>query len=479
MMAVEFRIRSGARAGQREAFDQALITIGRHPQNDLRFDVEKDADVSSRHAEVRVAGNTVTLRDLGSTNGTFVNGQRLTGDQFLADGDVIAFGAEGPQVTFARAGAGAPAATRLGQVSPAAGTPAVPGGTGGGAPRRDTTVRIAEAVEAQTGRLRLMIAALAVLVVGGVGLAYWAGNRGSAEARDEIAKLLQRNDSLSRLVDRTVAQLSGNTAGVDSALVAARREAEELRRRLRAAASGGNASEIAALSSDLQASNERQRALVGAAQVDWEGVSARNSPAMVFVVVQSEDGRNSSGTGFNVSPSGLIVTNRHVVRDDKGRPAKMVVVKFDNAPADAKFKLVRVVKVSETDELAWLKLDGGGPYPAVQGVARAPATRPGAPVALLGYPLGTGTAGMDGDINHLRPVSSLTVGTASKVLGDTLQLDVYAAQGSSGSPVFNAQGVVVGVLFGSPTESNGRIIYAVPSSKLAAQMPPEGAAIVR
>ncbi|MEA3245149.1 MAG: trypsin-like peptidase domain-containing protein [Gemmatimonadota bacterium] len=453
MMAVEFRIRSGARAGQREAFDQALITIGRHPQNDLRFDVEKDADVSSRHAEVRVAGDTVTLRDLGSTNGTFVNGHRLAGDHFLADGDVIAFGAEGPQVTFSKAGAGAP--------------------------RRDTTVRIAEAVEAQTGRLRLMIAALAVLVVGGVGLAYWAGNRGSAEARDEIAKLLQRNDSLSRLVDRTVAQLSGNTAGVDSALVAARREAEELRRRLRAAASGGNASEIAALSSDLQASNERQRALVGAAQVDWEGVSARNSPAMVFVVVQTEDGRNSSGTGFNVSPSGLIVTNRHVVRDDKGRPAKMVVVKFDNAPADAKFKLVRVVKVSETDELAWLKLDGGGPYPAVQGVARAPGTRPGAPVALLGYPLGTGTAGMDGDINHLRPVSSLTVGTASKVLGDTLQLDVYAAQGSSGSPVFNAQGVVVGVLFGSPTESNGRIIYAVPSSKLAAQMPPEGAAIVR
>jgi S1-C subfamily serine protease len=478
-MPVEFRIRSGARAGQRETFDQPLITIGRHPQNDLRFDVEKDADVSSRHAEVRVAGDTVTLRDIGSTNGTFINGQRLTGDHFLADGDVIAFGADGPQVTFHRTGAAAPAATRLGQASPAAGTPAVSGSAGTGPARRDTNLRIAAAVEAQTGMLRKMIVGLGVLVVAGVGVAYWIGNRGSAEARDEIAKLLQRNDSLSRLVDRTVAQLSGNAAGVDSALVAARREAAELRRRLEAAASGGNASEIAALSSDLQASNDRQRALVGAAQVDWESVSVRNSPAMVFVVVQWEDGRNTSGTGFNVSPSGLIVTNRHVVRDDKGRPAKLVVVKFDNAPAESKFKLTRVVKVSETDELAWLKLDGGGPYPTVQGVARAPSTRPGAPVALLGYPLGTGTAGMDGDINRLRPVSSLTVGTASKVLGDTLQLDVYAAQGSSGSPVFNAQGLVVGVLFGSPAESNGRIIYAVPSSKLAAQMPPEGAAVIR
>ena len=478
-MAVEFRIRTGARAGQREAFDQARIAIGRHPDSDLRFDLEKDPDVSSRHAEVRVAGDAATLRDVGSTNGTFVNGQRLTGDRFLADGDVIAFGASGPQVTFHIVRADAPAATRVENASPPSGMPAVSGGTGSTAPRRDTTARIAEAVEAQTGRLRRMIGALAVLVVGGVGFAYWAGHRGAVEARDEVARLLQRNDSLSRLVDRTVAQLGRSATGVDSALVAARREAADLRRRLEAAANGGNAAEIAALSSDLQASTERQRALVGAAQVDWEGVNARNAPAMVFVVVQSEDGRNTSGTGFNVSPSGLIVTNRHVVRDEQGRPAKLVVVKFDNAPADAKFKLVRVVKVSETDELAWLKLDGGGPYPTVQGVARAPSTRPGAPVALLGYPLGTGTAGMDGDINRLRPVSSLTVGTVSKVLGDTLQLDVYAAQGSSGSPVFNAQGVVVGVLFGSPTASSGRIIYAVPSSKLAAQMPPEGAAVIR
>jgi S1-C subfamily serine protease len=87
--------------------------------------------------------------------------------------------------------------------------------------------------------------------------------------------------------------------------------------------------------------------------------------------------------------------------------------------------------------------------------------------------------GGSGDINKLRPVSTMTLGAVSKVLGDTLQLDVFAAQGSSGSPVFSSDGLVIGVLFGSPTESNGRIIYAVPSSKLAAQMPGEGAAIVR
>jgi S1-C subfamily serine protease len=67
----------------------------------------------------------------------------------------------------------------------------------------------------------------------------------------------------------------------------------------------------------------------------------------------------------------------------------------------------------------------------------------------------------------------------SKLLADTLQFDAFAAPGSSGSAVFDARGFVVGVLFGGQTESNGRIVYAVPSDKLAAQMPAEGTAIVR
>ena len=52
-MAVEFRITRGARAGARERFDKTIVAIGRHPINDLRFDAERDLDVSSRHAELR------------------------------------------------------------------------------------------------------------------------------------------------------------------------------------------------------------------------------------------------------------------------------------------------------------------------------------------------------------------------------------------------------------------------------------------
>ena len=69
-MRVELRITSGSRAGQREIFEKSVIAIGRHPMNDLRFDIDKDPDVSSKHAEIRVVGETVTLKDLESTNGT-------------------------------------------------------------------------------------------------------------------------------------------------------------------------------------------------------------------------------------------------------------------------------------------------------------------------------------------------------------------------------------------------------------------------
>lgn len=452
-MRVEFRITSGSRAGQRAGFDKDVITIGRHPSNDFRFDPEKDPDVSSKHAEIRITGQSATLRDLGSTNGTFVNGQRVQGDRGLGNGDVIGFGDAGPKLEIV-----APELAR-------------PSNT---APRRDTAMRIAEAVEAQTGMMRQMIGGLAVLVVAGVGIAFWLGNRGAAGAEKQIARLIAQNDSLGKMFTA----MRGKSASIDSALDAEHRRNTELTTRLEAAHKTGDKATVDLLSVEYQNNANRQRGLVSAAAVDWEQVNAKNAPAMVFIVVDFGDNNISSGTGFNVGPSGLIITNRHVVRDEKGGAPKRVAIKFEGSTGN--FLSAKVVKVSDTDELAWLKVEIPGTYPVVQGVARNSGVRIGAPMALIGYPLGTGTAGMGaGEISKLKPVSTQTLGAVSKVLSDTLQLDVYAAQGSSGSPMFNAQGLVIGVLFGSPTESTGRIIYAVPSHKLVAQMPPEGVAIVR
>lgn len=61
------------------------MTIGRHPSNDI---VIAHPAVSGQHAAITVSANDIELEDLGSTNGTFVNGQRIA-RQTLMDRDVI------------------------------------------------------------------------------------------------------------------------------------------------------------------------------------------------------------------------------------------------------------------------------------------------------------------------------------------------------------------------------------------------------
>lgn len=65
------------------------ISIGRLGDNDVQLD---EGSVSSRHAEIDVSGGAAVLRDLESTNGTFLNGEQVSGEVPLSEGDEIYFG---------------------------------------------------------------------------------------------------------------------------------------------------------------------------------------------------------------------------------------------------------------------------------------------------------------------------------------------------------------------------------------------------
>jgi len=69
--------------------DQPVIRIGRGESMDVVVD---NVSVSRRQAEIHQEGEVWLVRDLGSSNGTFLNGQRLTADQPLRPGDEISFG---------------------------------------------------------------------------------------------------------------------------------------------------------------------------------------------------------------------------------------------------------------------------------------------------------------------------------------------------------------------------------------------------
>ena len=71
-----------------------LIRIGRKSENDV---VLNNSSVSGRHAEIFVnEDGIVFLTDLGSTNGTFINGNRVEGSVLLKKGDILRFGADKP-----------------------------------------------------------------------------------------------------------------------------------------------------------------------------------------------------------------------------------------------------------------------------------------------------------------------------------------------------------------------------------------------
>lgn len=67
----------------------AALRIGRDPGNGLRLSHET---VSRAHAELSMRGGVWVLKDLGSTNGTTVNGHRVTGSAVVRDGDQVGFG---------------------------------------------------------------------------------------------------------------------------------------------------------------------------------------------------------------------------------------------------------------------------------------------------------------------------------------------------------------------------------------------------
>ncbi|MDP9405877.1 MAG: FHA domain-containing protein [Actinomycetota bacterium] len=78
----------GPNRGARFLLDRDIVTVGRHPDSDIFLD---DITVSRRHAEFRRDSHRFWVHDVGSLNGTYVNGNRAD-DQLLETGDEVQVG---------------------------------------------------------------------------------------------------------------------------------------------------------------------------------------------------------------------------------------------------------------------------------------------------------------------------------------------------------------------------------------------------
>ncbi|KXK21566.1 MAG: putative winged helix family two component transcriptional regulator, partial [Chloroflexi bacterium OLB15] len=82
-------VRRGPQPNQSYELNKDIVTLGRDITNDI---VINDPEVSRHHLRLSRGAGGFTIEDLGSTNGTFINGQRLTGPRPLRPGDMVGLG---------------------------------------------------------------------------------------------------------------------------------------------------------------------------------------------------------------------------------------------------------------------------------------------------------------------------------------------------------------------------------------------------
>jgi len=403
------------------------------------------------------SGDAFVLRDLGSRNGTFVNGRRIEADTPLADGDVIRCGAHGPEARVRMVSEAAE------QVMPKVSAPARPSApparpapTGGApapaskpAPKpapvappsgpSATSVLRAE-VHAGAQRVRAVLITLGIIVVGALAIVIWQGRT----AQQQTAQLGTAIDSLGREI-----------AALRSAKVAADSEAARLQREIRGAAN--DPARLSALQAQYSTVQRRQRNIETAQGVDYAAIQRANMAAVAVIVVRFADTTQMfEGTAFSVSAQGLMLTNRHTVANHDGEQARDVAIRFsgstDVLPA-------HVVRVALDADLAIVQVESAGPFPTVAGFAPGP-VEAGAPIALLGFPGGCGTCE--------RPRAKLVSGSVTSASDSVLEIDAFSGTGASGSPIFDRNGLVVGVLLGGRGGASSTEIIGVPARRAQA-----------
>jgi serine protease Do len=158
----------------------------------------------------------------------------------------------------------------------------------------------------------------------------------------------------------------------------------------------------------------------------------------------------SLGSGFIIDPSGLIVTNNHVIANAE----QITVTLSDNTSLQA-----RVVGRDPVSDLALLKVDAKTPLPAATWGDSAK-TRVGDWVLAIGNPFGLGGTVTSGII------SATARDIHSGPYDDFLQTDASINRGNSGGPMFNLAGQVIGIntAIYSPSGGSIGIGFAIPSS---------------
>lgn len=189
--------------------------------------------------------------------------------------------------------------------------------------------------------------------------------------------------------------------------------------------------------------------LAAAAQNNHVRIAEENAPAVVAVNVVKKDGSTFTGTGFVVTPDGLIATSRHVSAD-----ALYINITFNNGAVSG--EAVSVAAAGNVD-ISLLKISARNlPYVTL---GDSDTVLPGQTITVIGNPRRLQNTISSGLISQVRK-------KADGVIWH--QISAPISPSSSGSPVFNEHGQVISIAFASyKGEGNQNLNFAVPSNYLS------------
>ena len=203
-----------------------------------------------------------------------------------------------------------------------------------------------------------------------------------------------------------------------------------------------------------------------AAALDLRAIQRANRSAVAMIYVETEEGEVSTATAFTVRTDATLLTSRHVVAGAEGRQrVRRMAIQFSDSeqvwPA-------RLLMVSNEWDLALVKVDNiVGEVPTIRSLnLRSDTITRGSPVALIGLALG-------GDVSASDPPRPRTAkplvgtGVVHAISPARIEVQGFGAAGASGSPIFDANGEVIAILFGGRRGASGQRVFGVPATAAA------------
>jgi S1-C subfamily serine protease len=335
------------------------LTIGRDSTCEIKYDPDRDDLVSRRHTKIMIDKTDpieFSILDLGSRNGTFVNKQRISTSVKLQPGDIVQFGAGGPEFQFdvePRPG-GVARPTRLGtDIPPAfpptreAGIPGLPhtGGAGfiggpppppgmGGPPPgyppstvppptgyghpgtvgKATVERMIVQTKQQTRNTALLVGLAILFVVALAGGGFWYLQM----QKEKVAE--EKNKQLNNVINNTV-----STVGTMKEILNPQQIAEkysdsvvliEVSWKLIDVRTGQQLNQVYVRNEIENAKGQKVEIVDGAPRILPVFIDIGNGLEPILSTSEAFSnhavGFSGSGSGFVVSADGFILTNRHV-----------------------------------------------------------------------------------------------------------------------------------------------------------------------